>query len=73
MMIDGRPIQVVGVLPETFRFPDQKPSLVLPMQRDRSKVYLGNFSFQAIARLKPGVSVAQASADIAAHDSDCAR
>ena len=36
-----------------------------PFQFDRSKVFLGNFSYQAIARLKPGVTLAQANADVA--------
>ncbi len=64
MTIDGRPIQIIGVLQEGFRFLDQKPSLVMPIRKDRSKVYLGNFSFQAIGRLKPGVTPAQVTADM---------
>src|SRR5581483_1483590 len=32
---------------------------------DRSQTYLGNFSYQSIARLKPGVSLHQADADVA--------
>jgi predicted permease len=65
LMADGRQREIIGVLPESFRFLDLKPLLFLPMQQDRSKVFLGNFSYQAVARLKPGVTVAQASADIA--------
>ncbi len=34
------------------------------MQLDRSKVKLGNFSFLGLARLKPGVTLKQANADI---------
>jgi putative ABC transport system permease protein len=64
MMIDGRPMQVIGVLQENFRFLDQKPSVVLPLRKDRSKVYLGNFSFQAFGRLKPGITAAQVSSDM---------
>ena len=30
------------------------------------KVFLGNFSYQALARLKPGVTLAQANAEMAA-------
>src|ERR1700728_619978 len=47
MLINGRPIQIVGVLPQTFRFLDLKPALLEPMRRDRNKTFLGNFSFQA--------------------------
>jgi predicted permease len=65
IMMDGRPREIVGVMPERFRFLDFKPSLITPFQFDRSKVFLGSFSYQALARLKPGVTVAQASADVA--------
>ena len=49
----------------TFRFLDRSVSLVVPYRLDRSKVFLGQFSFTAMARLKPGVTIAQASADVA--------
>jgi len=65
MVIDGREREVIGVLPAGFRFLDQKADLFLPMQMDRSLVYLGRFSYQAVARLKPGVTVAQTNADLA--------
>ena len=36
------------------------------MRLDRSKTFLGSFSYAAIARLKPGVTIAQADADVRA-------
>jgi predicted permease len=63
LMANGTPHQIIGVLPREFRFLDLKPQLFLPMQQDRAKTFLGNFSFQALGRLKPGVSAVQASAD----------
>ena len=65
IMMDGRAREVVGILPQDFRFMNTKPDLVLPFQFDRSKVFIGNFSYQAVARLKPGVTIEQASADVA--------
>jgi putative ABC transport system permease protein len=65
LMLDGRPREIIGVLPDTFRFLDRKVSLVVPYRLDRSKVFLGQFSYSAVARLKPGVTIAQASADVA--------
>jgi len=65
LMLDSKPREIVGVLPDTFRFLDVKPSVLLPLQLDRSKTFLGNFSFTAIARLKPGVTIEQAQADAA--------
>jgi len=64
--VDGKPREIIGVLPRGFHFLDkQDAALILPFQWDRSKTKLGNFSQRAIARLKPGVSMAQASADMA--------
>ena len=63
--VDGKSLQIVGVMPQHFRFLDQKPDLILPQQFDRAKTKLGNFSYSALARLKPGVSLAQANADLA--------
>ena len=64
--LDGKPRQIIGVLPERFHFLDwNDPSVLLPFQFDRNKVNLGNFSFESLARLEPGVTMEQASADIA--------
>jgi predicted permease len=65
LTIDGKPRQIIGVLPAGFRFLDYRDAkLFLPFQWDRSKVHLGNFSQESIARLKPGVTIAQAKADL---------
>jgi predicted permease len=64
--VDGKPREIIGVLPRGFHFLDeQDAALILPFQWDRSKTTLGNFSQRALARLKPGVTMAQASADMA--------
>jgi predicted permease len=65
LMLDSRPREIIGVLPESFRFLDRNVSLVVPYRFDRSKVFLGQFSYRAIARLEPGATIAQASADAA--------
>jgi predicted permease len=63
--VSGVPREIIGVLPQRFHFLDQKdPSLILPMQWDRATTTLGSFNANAIARLKPGVSVQQATADL---------
>ena len=64
--MDGKARQIIGVLPRGFHFLDyEDAALVIPFQWDRSKVKLGNFSQRALARLKPGVTMEQASADMA--------
>ena len=65
LMLDSQPREIIGVLPDTFRFLDRHVSLVVPFRLDRSKVFLGQFSYSAIARLKPGLTIEQASADVA--------
>lgn len=65
--IDGEQHQVIGVMPQSFHFFGQAedPALLLPFQFDRNKTFLGNFSYETIARLKPGVTLQQASTDVA--------
>jgi len=64
--VDGKLRQIIGVLPQEFHFRDQADlALILPLKFDRAKMFLGNFSYQAIARLRPGVTLAQANADVA--------
>ena len=63
IMLDSRPREIVGVLPDSFRLLDVRAEVVLPQRFDRSKTFLGNFSFHGFARLRPGTSVAQATAD----------
>ncbi len=64
--VDGKPRQIIGVMPKGFHFLDQPDAaLILPFQWDRNKTKLGNFSQRALARLKPGVTLEQANADMA--------
>ena len=64
--VDGKPREIIGVLPKRFHFLDERDAaLVLPLQWDRSKTHLGNFSFRGLARMKPGVTMEQASTDLA--------
>ncbi|MGD0892849.1 MAG: ABC transporter permease [Terracidiphilus sp.] len=66
LTVDGKSREIIGVLPRGFQFLDYSDaSIIEPFQFDRSKTKLGQFSMHALARLKPGVTIAQASADIA--------
>jgi predicted permease len=65
IIIDGEAHEIIGIMPQRFRFMNRNAALILPFQLDRNKVFIGNFSFLGIARLKPGVTLAQANADIA--------
>jgi predicted permease len=65
IILDGKPHEVVGVLPSSFKFLDRNPAVLLPLRLDPSGTNLGSFSYSAIARLRPGVTIAQANADVA--------
>lgn len=64
IVLYGRAREVIGVLPQSFTFLDKKAMLFLPFQLDRNKVFLGNFSFHGMARLKAGTTIASANADL---------
>ena len=65
IIIDGEAHEVIGVMPQRFEFMNREVTLIMPLQLDRGKTFVGNFSYLGIARLKPGVTVAQANADVA--------
>jgi predicted permease len=63
--VASRPREIVGVMPSGFRFLNTDADLIVPVRFDRRQAILAGFGYQGIARLKPGVTIAQASADIA--------
>jgi hypothetical protein len=65
MLLDGNAATVIGVLPRSFQFMDLRISLVAPMQLNRASVRLIGFCCRGVARLQPGVTLAQANADVA--------
>jgi predicted permease len=52
-------------MPKGFRVVKAEPDLILPLAFDRGRVILAGFGFNGIGRLKPGVTIAQANADLA--------
>ncbi len=64
LLVDGVEHEIIGVLPQGFRLLDRAPSIYLPFQFDRAEVRMGNFSYQALARLVPGATLAQANAEV---------
>ncbi len=66
LRVNGEARLVIGVMPKEFRFLDwEQPKLFLPLRLDRSKTTLGQFSYEGVARLRPGVTMQQANADVA--------
>jgi len=68
--IDGQQYTIVGVMPQGFSFPDSETDAwsaltVIPVLGDGGKT-IGLMLFSAMARLKPGVTAAQAAAEATA-------
>jgi len=64
IQVDSRPLEIIGVMPQAFRFVDTDFDLIRPFQFDRGKLILAGFGFHGLARLKPDVTIAQANADL---------
>ncbi len=65
LVINGGPVEVIGVLPSSFQFLRTRPDILLPMPLDATAPRVISFGFQALARLKPGFTLEQANADVA--------
>ena len=65
ILVDSRSREIVGVMPQGFRFLDTDFDLIVPLAFDRGKLILAGFGYHGIARLKPGVAIAEANADMA--------
>jgi predicted permease len=60
--LDGKPSTIIGVLPQSFRFLETTDLGVLLPLRPRTQ---RGYNYFAVARLKPGVTLAEARADVA--------
>ena len=63
--VDGETREIAGVMPRGFRLVDQDFDLLVPLAFDRSHQKLAGFGFNGIARLKPGMTLGRADADVA--------
>ncbi len=61
--VDGRPREVIGVMPPRFNVRELPMDLILPERIDMARPP-ANFCCIGVARLKPGVTVAGANADV---------
>ena len=63
--LDGEPYTVVGVLPKTFEFaPRGRVDMVVPVRPEGCELRRSCHSLNGVARLKPGVSVQAADAEV---------
>ncbi|HEY1336026.1 MAG TPA: ABC transporter permease [Bryobacteraceae bacterium] len=76
ILLDGIPFQVVGVLPPDFAFPQEShfaalsapvsPDVYRPLGYEPADlpIHMGDFNYWAVGRLRPGVSLASAQAEM---------
>lgn len=62
--LNGEPYEVIGVMPAGFRYPSDVTELWVPHVIAPEDLGRANFSQYAIARLKPGVSLEAAAAEL---------
>jgi predicted permease len=65
VLVDFIPRQVIGVMPRDFEFLNLTPDVFLPQSVGSGVPGSGDFDHSGIARLKSGISFAQANHDIA--------
>ena len=63
--VSGRRREIIGVLPRGFRFLDLEPAIYLPFRLDRSTITVSSFTISSLVRLKPDVTLEEATADLA--------
>jgi len=67
ILLNATPYSVIGVLPSWFDYPDRRVQVWLPVNHEVSAQDMhnrGNHRFFVTARLKPGISVAQARTEL---------
>ena len=65
IVIDGVVHQVVGVMPRSFAFPDEETALWVPIGMNPANTKTAAFDYRAVGRLRPGVTLQAATADLA--------
>ena len=64
IQVDSQAREIVAVMPRGFRMVDRDFDVFVPLAPDRTNQGFAPFGFYGIARLKPGITIDQANADI---------
>jgi predicted permease len=64
IVIDGVVREVIGVMPQSFAFPDEGTALWVPIGIDPANTKTAAFDYRAVARLRPGITPQAAAADL---------
>ena len=66
LRLDSAPYTIIGVLPQSFQFPEHDLDAWVPLQPTPEDRRSGAFWLRTVARLKPGVSLVQAQQEMTA-------
>jgi hypothetical protein len=66
LRLDSTPYTIIGVLPQSFQFPERDLDAWVPLQPSPEDRRSGAFWLRTVGRLKPGVSLAQAQQEMTA-------
>jgi predicted permease len=66
LLINGQPSHVVGIMPSDFRFLDvtPQPEIIVATRLDPAQLSIAGFWYNALGRLRPGITPSEARADI---------
>jgi predicted permease len=65
IMVNSQTRMIAGVMPRGFKVVNYDFDLLIPLAFDPTKQILAGFAYRGVARLRPGVSIAQANDDLA--------
>jgi putative ABC transport system permease protein len=64
LQVDGATREIIGVMPLEIRALGYDPSIILPLRFRRSDLFVGNIGYNAVGRLRDGVTIEEAQADL---------
>jgi predicted permease len=64
IILNGQPHEIIGVLPPNYSFPHQA-DIMVPLALRNDPTQDASYELMAIARLKPGITIAKANAEMA--------
>jgi putative ABC transport system permease protein len=62
--LNGDPFEIIGVMPKGFFYPERPVEIWTPINLDSIRTQRGSHFLQVVGRLKPGVTIEQARADM---------
>jgi predicted permease len=65
IQVDGLSREIIGVAPEEINALGTDAALITPLRFRRSSLFVGNIGFDAVGRLRDGVTIQEAVADLA--------